>query len=344
MRPSFFHHLHPPTIPAQQARLRYTLGLGGISVFLVLVLILTGTLEMFFYIPTPDEAGLSIQSLTYLVPFGWLVRNLHYWAAQLLVVASLLHLLRVLLTGSYSAPRRLNYLIGLALLALILFLDFSGYILRWDEGVRWALIAGTNLLKTIPLLGAGLYRLVMGGDQPGAASLIRFYTWHIFGLTLILISVGVWHLFRVRRDGGIAVPPPSLRSKPERISRNVLVRRELLAALIALIILLGFSLFLPAPIAQPMEFESMAATDSAAPWFFLWVQQLLRWGDPFILGVLVPLVFLLGLGSVPYLFKNINPRDLGRWLPTSGRSVQVLALLLTLVLISLTVAALMIKA
>lgn len=340
MRPSFFHHLHPPTIPAEQARLRYTLGLGGISVFLVLVLILTGALEMFFYIPTPEEAGLSIQTLTYLVPFGGLVRNLHYWAAQLLVIASLLHLLRVLLTGAYAAPRRLNYLIGLALLASILFLDFSGYILRWDEGIRWALIAGSNLLKTIPLIGAGLYQLVMGGDQPGAASLIRFYTWHIFGLTLILIVVGIWHLFRVRRDGGIAVPPPALRSNPERISRDVLVRRELLAALIAIIILLGFALLLPAPIAQPMEVESLTATDSAAPWFFLWVQQLLRWGDPFIFGVLVPLVLLIGLGSVPYLFRNLKPRDLGRWLPPSGRSVQVLALLLSLALIGLTVAAL----
>ena len=104
MRPNFFHHLHPPTIPARQARLRYTLAAGGLAVFLALVLLVTGLLEMFYYIPTPDQAGLSIQTLTFLVPFGGLVRNLHFWSAQFLVIVSVVHLLRVILTG--AMPRR----------------------------------------------------------------------------------------------------------------------------------------------------------------------------------------------------------------------------------------------
>src|SRR3989337_2384260 len=195
-RPSFFHHLHPPTIPAPQARFRYTLGSGGLSVYLILVLIVTGILEMFFYIPTPDEAAESVQTLAFLVPYGWLVRNLHYWAAQLLVVVAIIHLLRVALTGAYAPPRRFNYLLGMTLLVLSLLLDFTGYVLRWDEGVQWALVAGTNLVKSIPTLGAGLYRLAVGCTQPGPAALIRFYAWHIFGLTLGLLGVGAWHLFR----------------------------------------------------------------------------------------------------------------------------------------------------
>ncbi len=88
MRPSFFHHLHPPTIPAPQARWRYTLGAGGMAVFLTLVVGVTGILEMFYYIPTPEQAALSVQTIAYLVPFGGLVRSLHYWSAQLLVGAS----------------------------------------------------------------------------------------------------------------------------------------------------------------------------------------------------------------------------------------------------------------
>src|SRR3989304_1002977 len=94
MRPSFFHHLHPPTIPAPQARLRYTLAAGGLSVYLVLVVAFTGILVTFFYIPTPDQAAKSVQELTFLVPYGWLVRNLHYWSAQLLILVAALHLLR----------------------------------------------------------------------------------------------------------------------------------------------------------------------------------------------------------------------------------------------------------
>src|SRR5512136_2946119 len=106
MRPSFFHHLHPPSIPALQARFRYTLGAGGLAVFLVLILGLTGILEVFYYTPTPEQAALSIQTLSFRVPFGGLVRNLHYWSAQFLVLVSLVHLLRVVFTGAYLPPRR----------------------------------------------------------------------------------------------------------------------------------------------------------------------------------------------------------------------------------------------
>jgi len=339
MRPSFFHHLHPPTIPAPQSRLRYTLGAGGLSVFLILVLLVTGMLEMFFYIPTPDGAALSIQTLTYLVPFGGLVRNLHYWAAQLLVLTALIHMLRVIFTGAYAPPRRFNYLLGLGLLVLTLLLDFSGYVLRWDEGIRWALVAGTNLVRSIPLIGAALYGLVTGGDQPGAATVIRFYAWHIFGLTLILVGIGAWHIFRVRRDGGIAVPPPDLRSTPDRISRFELVRREGLAAILGSAGLLLLAVAFPAPISAPIAETTGLQSEALAPWFFLWVQQLLKLGDPFFWGVLIPLLVLIGLALIPYLLPLPQPGDLGRWLPRTGRLAQFLVAILVCILTALTILA-----
>ena len=226
MRPSFFHHLHPPTIPAAQARWRYTLGAGGTAIFLSFVLVVTGTLEMFYYIPATDDAALSIQTITYLVPFGGLVRNLHFWSAQLLLIVSAVHLARVVFTGAYVPPRRFNYLLGLALFVFSVLLNFTGYILRWDTGIQWALVTGSNLIKTIPLFGDTLYQIIIGGTEPGPATLIRFYAWHIFGLTLIVAFLTGWHAFRVRRDGGIALPPPNLRTDHERISRFELVRRE----------------------------------------------------------------------------------------------------------------------
>ena len=259
MRPSFFHHLHPPTIPARQSRLRYTLGAGGLSVYLIIVELLTGALLMFYYVPTPEAAGPSIQALTFLVPYGAIIRNLHYWAAQLLVIVAAIHMLRVIFTGAYAPPRRFNYLLGLVLLVLSLFLDFTGYVLRWDEGVRWALVAGTNLVRSIPRIGPGLYLLVMGGSEPNPATLIRFYAWHIFGLTIFLVVIGVWHLFRVRRDGGIAVPPSDKRLDQTRITRFELVRREGLAAIIASIVLILLAAFIPAPLASPMTDAVQAA-------------------------------------------------------------------------------------
>ena len=114
-RPSFFHHLHPPTIPKSQARSSYTFGTGGMAIFLSIVVGLTGILELFYYIPSLDQAALSVQTITYLVPLGGFIRNLHFWAAQLLLIVTGLHFLRVIFTGAFSKPRRFNYLLGSAL-------------------------------------------------------------------------------------------------------------------------------------------------------------------------------------------------------------------------------------
>lgn len=343
-RPSFFHHLHPPSIPAAQSRLRYTLGAGGFAFFLVLVLIVTGALEMFYYVPTPEGAGASIQRITFLVPYGALIRNIHFWAAQALVIVAVVHLLRVILTGAYAPPRRFNYLLGLLLFVLILFLDFTGYVLRWDEGVRWALVAGTNLVHSIPVIGSALYGMVMGGGQPGPATLTRFYAWHIFGLTLCLVFIVSWHIFRVRRDGGIAVPPPEYRKEQARISRFELVRREGLAALLAIAVLLLVATIFPAPL-QPAMTEANPATtaggDTRAPWFFLWVQVLLKYGEPFWMGVMVPLGILVLLGLLPYLLPTALSQDWGTWFPRRSRIAQVIVLALVILVVALTIFALL---
>jgi quinol-cytochrome oxidoreductase complex cytochrome b subunit len=305
------------------------------------VLLVTGILEMFYYLPTPEQAGQSIQTLTFLVPFGGLVRNLHYWAAQFLVIVTLLHLLRVIFTGGYVPPRRFNYLLGMFLLVLVLFLDFTGYILRWDEGIRYALVAGTNLIGSIPWIGSGLYALLVGGSQLGGATLIRFYTWHIFGLTLVAFIISGWHLFRVRRDGGIAVPPPALRRDQERVSRFELVRREVLAMLIAGVVLFLLSAFVPAPLAPPLAASSPLIVTARAPWFFLWVQEMLKLGNPFLWGVVVPAAALLLLALIPYIFPGPKATELGTWFPKGNRLAQVVTGVLFVAILVLTVLALL---
>lgn len=339
MRPSFFHHLHPPTIPAAQSRFRYTLGAGGISVYLACVILITGILEMFFYVPTPERAGASIQMITYLVPFGAVVRNMHFWSAQFLIITTSIHLLRVVFTGAYAPPRQFNYLLGLILLVISLLLDFSGYVLRWDEGIRWALVAGTNLVKSIPLIGPGLYGFLVGGGKLSAATLTRFYAWHIFGLVLVMIIFLTWHLFRVRRDGGIAVPPAEMRTDHARITRFELVRREILAMILVTFVLLLISTFIPAPLSAPMKASSNVSADTRAPWFFLWVQQMLKIGNPFFFGVLVPLGILTVLALIPYLFPKPIPTDTGKWFPKSNRVAQVTVALISIFILGLTILA-----
>ncbi len=339
MRPSFFHHLHPPTIPTEQARWRHTLGAGGTAVFLMLILGVTGILEMFYYVPNPAEAALSVQTLTYHVPFGGFIRNLHYWSAQLLLIVSAIHLLRVVFTASYSHPRRFNYLLGLALFVISILLDFTGYILRWDVDICYPLLTGTNLLKTIPLIGDSLHRIAIGGGEACSTGLLRMYVWHIFGLTLPVIILGIWHAFRVRRDGGIAVPPPQVRTDNARISRNELVRREVLAMFIVGIALILLSIFIPAPIAAAMTSESAPpfTGEAQAPWFFLWIQQMLKWGDPFIFGILIPLGILALVALIPYIFPKPADSDIGTWFPKSNRVAQVTIGFIALFIFILTV-------
>lgn len=337
MQPSFFHHLHPPTVPAAQSRWRYTLGAGGAAIFLTLIIGVTGVLEMFYYIPNPEQAALSIQIISYHVPFGGLVRNLHYWSAQLLLIVSAIHLLRVIFTAAYSYPRRFNYLLGLGLFVLSIMLDFTGYILRWDQGICWPLTTGTNLLKTIPLIGGFLFRIAVGGGDACSTALTRFYTWHIFALVIPAMIILVWHAFRVRRDGGVAVPPANHRIDNVRISRFDLVRREVAAMLLIGAILILLASFVPAPIAPAMTGKPIPTEDARAPWFFLWVQQMLKWGDPFIFGVLIPFGFLVVLALIPYIFPQPAESDLGRWFPKSTRLAQGVFALITIIVIGLTI-------
>jgi quinol-cytochrome oxidoreductase complex cytochrome b subunit len=332
-RPNFFYHLHPPNIPQRESRFRYTFGLGGLSVFLFLILAITGLLLVFFYTPTPDEAFASIQLIAFQVPLGWLIRNLHYWAAQAMVFSVGLHLLRVIFTGAYKPPRRANYLIGLALLAATVLLDFSGYVLRWDDGTRWALVVGTGLVKETPLIGDGLYQLLVGGSEIGAATTIRFYAWHILGLAVpgaILIG---WHIFKVRRDGGISHRPRQGDHTP-RIDRAQLVRTETIAMLVTLVVLIALSILFPAPLGSTVDLPARPEKVQA-PWFFLWVQALLRAIPPVWAGVLIPLGLLTLLCLIPYAIDRRND-GVAEWFNRSGRGAQVIVILICIGLIGLT--------
>ncbi|MFQ5419737.1 MAG: cytochrome b N-terminal domain-containing protein [Anaerolineae bacterium] len=341
-RPNFFEHLHPPTIPAREARFTYTFGLGGMSLFLFLSLIVTGVLLMFVYVPTAVSAADSIRTITYVAPFGWLLRNLHYWAAVLLLLTSAFHLLRVVFSGSYKPPRRFNWLLGLALLLLSLLLSFSGYVLRWDVDTFGALTVGTNIVRQFPLLGGWFYGLLVGGPDISVVTVVRFYTWHTLGLSVPVLLLMGWHAFRVRRDGGIShqslVVSPQSPARPPRISRRELVQREGVAMLALLSVLFALSLFFNAPLAAPVDplaGPSAASTDIAAPWFFLWIQALLRRLPPLWAGILIPLGVTAVLALLPWTLDR-KTEGTAVWFHPAGRWAQVVVIALTIGIIALT--------
>ena len=196
---------------------------------------------------------------------------------------------------------------------MVLLFDFTGYALRWDTDISWALLVGTNLLRSIPLIGGGLYRLVVGGVAIGPASVVRIYGWHVYGLTVVAIFILGWHLFRVRRDGGIS---SAVSKGMPAISRHELVWREMIALLVVSVLLLAIAIIFPPGLAPVANFEIPPA-EAVAPWFFVWIQQLLRFGSPFLMGVLIPVLILVVLALLPYLLDN-NQQGVGRWFNSQG--------------------------
>jgi quinol-cytochrome oxidoreductase complex cytochrome b subunit len=341
-RPNFFEHLHPPTIPAREARFTYTFGLGGMSLFLFFWLIVTGVPLMFVYVPTAVSAADSIRTITYVAPFGWLLRNSHYWAAVLLLLAGSLHLLRVVFSGSYKKPRRFNWLLGLTTLLLSLLLSFSGYVLRWDVDTFGALTVGTHIVKQFPLIGNWLYQILVGGPDISDATLVRFYTWHTLGLVIPVLLLAGWHAFRVRRDGGIShlslpASQPSPAKQP-RISRHELVQREGVAMLALLCLLFALSLFWNAPLAPPVDPLAGPLAEPAniaAPWFFLWIQALLRRLPLLLAGILIPLGVTLVLALLPWILDR-ETEGTAVWFNRTGRRAQVVVMVIAIGIIVLT--------
>ncbi len=171
-----------------------------------IVEVVTGVLLLFHYVPTAQGAYPSLHAITHVAPFGFFVRNLHYWCGQVMVILVVGHLCRVLLTGSFSPPRHMNWLIGMSLLPATLIIDFTGYLLVWDGRALWAWTIAHNLAQTIPGIGSGLADLLFGPAPPADAALIRVYVWHVVLLPAIMGVLMSWHFWRVRRDGGISRP------------------------------------------------------------------------------------------------------------------------------------------
>ncbi len=341
---SLFLHLHPTTMPASGLRFSYTWGLGGLSFLLFILLTLTGIFLMFYYVPDTRRAYDDMKDIEFVVPFGQFLRNLHRWAAHAMVITVWLHMLRVFLTSAYKPPREFNWVIGVLLLVLTLLLSFSGYLLPWDQIAFWAITVGTNMATATPFFGAegpfslvtydnDLRFLILGSSTVGQSALIRFYVLHCLALPLAAaVLVGV-HFWRIRKDkfsaaairrlgGGSKVATGMAEGQPEdtvpakTAPKNAapavvevwphLVAREFLALLVALLALHVWSLLVNAPL-EGLASATDTPNPAKAPWYFLGLQEILVYFDPWIAGVMIPGVIIAGLVLLPY----VDPNPLG---------------------------------
>jgi quinol-cytochrome oxidoreductase complex cytochrome b subunit len=288
-------HLHPVSVPKPALRFSYTWGLGGISVFLGLLLGITGVLLMFRYDASIERAYVSIQELEATVVFGSLIRGIHHWSANLLVGTTFLHLLRVFYTGGYKNGRTTNWFIGVALLLIVLAFNFTGYLLPWDQLAYWASTVSTSLLGYIPYIGRELSKFIMGGTIVGQGTIRNFYAIHVAALPILMIATLSYHFWKIRKNGGISQPKES---EGERKLTTVphLVQRELAAAATVLAIVLIWAMFTPAPL-QALADPSVSPNPAKAAWYFLGLQELLLHMHPSaalgFVGIILAFIFLI---------------------------------------------------
>ena len=204
MTTNLFFHLHPVKINLKSLKATYSFGLGVITTFLFLSLGITGVLLMFYYVPSVERSYENIVVLQTQIPFGQLLRNLHRWGAHLMVLAAILHMVRVFYTGAYKPPREFNWVVGVGLLILTLGASFTGYLLPWDQLSFWAITVGTSIASYEPLMGALVKNILLGGPEVGQDALTRFYALHVMVIPAVLALIISLHIWRVRKDGGLA--------------------------------------------------------------------------------------------------------------------------------------------
>jgi quinol-cytochrome oxidoreductase complex cytochrome b subunit len=203
---NFFFHIHSAKVHERTLRPGTTLGLGLFSLFTFVILVITGVLLMFYYVPAPEQAYQRMLDLRGVVVFGTFLRSLHRWSAHAMVALVILHMMRVFLTGAHKAPREFNWVVGVVLLLLTLFLSFTGYLLPWDQLAYWAIMVGTSIAGYAPVVGEQMRFFLLGDDSVGREALLRFYVLHVVVLPAVLTALIGVHFWRIRKDGGLARP------------------------------------------------------------------------------------------------------------------------------------------
>ena len=202
---NLFLHFLPVKVREKSLRVRASYYLGSISFLLFIVLTVSGVLLMFYYHPAVPQAYHDMKDLRFVVSNGVFLRNLHRLAAQLMVLVVFWHMFHVFYRGGYKPPHEFNWVVGVVLLLVTLFLSYTGYLLPWDQLSFWAITVGTNIISAMPVIGRRVRFELLGGNMVGENALLRFYVLHCVVLPLIAIVLVAVHFWRVQKDGGLTV-------------------------------------------------------------------------------------------------------------------------------------------
>lgn len=303
---NFFDHLHVGQVRRRVLHPLTTCGFGIAALTCLGTLFVTGFTLFLYYVPDQAQAYERILHISTTLRFGSLIRNLHYLSANALLILAVLHLSRIFLMGSYK-QRRLNWIYGLILLVLVLFANFTGYLLPWDQISYWAVKVGASLAGYFPILGPTLQSFLLGGHEVGQETLARSFALHAGILPFLLLTLTSLHLWRVRKDGGLALPE----SKDEQHLPTVpwLYRLEAASAMSVLAILISLALVIDAPIFERTD-PAHPPNPAKAPWYFVGFQELVSY-SAVIGGIVVPVLLATFLLAAPFLDRSSSCG--GKW-------------------------------
>jgi quinol-cytochrome oxidoreductase complex cytochrome b subunit len=325
-------HIHPAKVSKPALKFTYTWGLGGLGILLVMMLVVTGVMLMFVYTPTPENAYNDMLRLKTEIGFGQLIRNLHHWSGNLLVIVAVLHLLRVFYTGGFRPPREFNWVLGLFMLLLVIGANFTGYLLPWDQLAYWAVTVGTSLLDYIPVVGPAVSRLILGGPEVSGATLTNFYGLHVAIIPLTLSFVVMFHIWRVRKDT-LSLPRALGEPRSQRVEKVTtiphLVAIEVVFALVMLALILLWASWVDAPLEAAAN-PDHSPNPAKAAWYFMGLQELLLHFHPVFGAIVIPALALGGMALLPYL--RFDSDSEGIWFRSrTGRRMAVLGALVGLI-------------
>ncbi len=305
--------------------------LGNLLMTLIVFQFVTGFALTMFYTASPDHAYESVKHITYEAPFGAFVRGLHVWGSTIIVIALVLHTLRVFFWGSYKKPRELTWVVGVLIFQVLLGFSFTGYLLPWDQRAFWATVVGTRIAATVPFIGDQLLVLVRGGHEVGALTLTRFYSAHVMLLPAALMGLMGIHLFLVRKHH-IAGPVVKQKGIPVPFYPNQFFKD-------AIVLLVGVGAVIVIALQFPPGLEAVAnpaGTDFAPrpEWYFLGLYELLKIMPPgyeMVATMIIPTLVTLGMFALPWLDRNPSRHPAKRqWVMMMGMVVILLIGLMTL--------------
>src|SRR5512147_76172 len=383
---NFALHWFPAKVSKVSMAWTYSFWLGTVSAALFFLLILSGLPLLFLYVPSVERAYQSVKDIEFVITFGSWIRAVHRISAHLMVMIVFLHLVRVFLTGAYKngagrgQRREWNWVIGVVMLLLTLFLSFTGYLLPWDQLAFWAVTVGTNIAASVPGVGPRIREILIGGRNIEQATLIRFYVLHVILLPGLLGALFAYHMWRVRKDGGLArvdrtatlrekaaeelvptktytllgvargtaplIRAASLEARDLTVnSMPDLVRRAAVAVLGTFAVISVLASFIRSPLEEAAN-ALVTPNPAKAPWYFLWLQEIVTdttftlggftVNGAFLGGVILPGLLLGLLTAWPWLDRS--PRDAaGVWFASTRWRQNAIFLVAVLIVVLLTV-------